>query len=183
MHLHVGPFVYQVKTVSGYITYQGQRCLGLCDNDRHELLISDQSSSAQQIQVICHEYMEAWLYHFAQSSLDKEAYCDLFGLAMTQFLIDLAQSLDEAALPDHRSLFGHIAALARGVRQASSYSPAKPHRAVAPKRQSPGGKRGTHGTDQRSAVTAFKVTDYVEPARPGSARPWHIRVFEPSARR
>ena len=73
---------------------RGKKLLGLCDNERHELLISDQASTAQQIQTVCHEYLEAWIYHFGQklNDQDKEIYCDLFGLAMTQFVLDFIQS-------------------------------------------------------------------------------------------
>lgn len=93
MLLKVGPFVYHVRLVAGFIRHEGEDCLGLCDNESHELFVSDRCSPAQQVQVICHEYMEAWIYHFGQDGMDKEAWCDLFGLAMTQFVIDLMQTL------------------------------------------------------------------------------------------
>ncbi|MEX0653111.1 MAG: hypothetical protein WD534_14375 [Phycisphaeraceae bacterium] len=93
MILRVGPFLYRVRFVDGYIDHEGEKCLGLCDNDAHELLVSTVVSEAQQIQVISHEYMEAWLYHFGASVTDKEDYCDLFGMAMTQFVLDLTRQL------------------------------------------------------------------------------------------
>ncbi|MEM8782290.1 MAG: hypothetical protein AAGE65_05465 [Planctomycetota bacterium] len=93
MLLKVGPFVYRVVLVAGYIRHEGDDCLGLCDNETHELFVSDRCSVAQQIQVISHEYMEAWFYHFGREDMDKEAWCDLFGLAMTQFTLDLMQTL------------------------------------------------------------------------------------------
>ncbi len=93
MLLKVGPFVYRVVLVAGYIEHDGEDCLGLCDNETHELFISDRCSTAQQVQVIAHEYMEAWIYHFGRDGMDKEAWCDLFGLAMTQFVLDLMQTL------------------------------------------------------------------------------------------
>ncbi|MEM1027367.1 MAG: hypothetical protein AAGJ38_04725 [Planctomycetota bacterium] len=93
MHLRVGPFVYRVEKVAGYVQHDGEDCLGLCDNDEHVLWLSERCSTAQQIQVLCHEYMEAWLYHFGQGVSDKEDWCDLFGLAMTQFVMDLMQTL------------------------------------------------------------------------------------------
>ena len=92
MNFRVGPYVYKVRQVEGLIPHEGQYCLGLCDNERHELLISDQASAAQQVQVVCHEYLEAWVYHFGQKIEDKEDYCDLFGMAMTQFVLDFIQS-------------------------------------------------------------------------------------------
>jgi len=93
MLLRVGPFVYRVEKVAGYVEHEGEDCLGLCDNDEHILWLSERCSTAQQIQVLCHEYMEAWLYHFGQGVSDKEDWCDLFGLAMTQFVVDLMQTL------------------------------------------------------------------------------------------
>ncbi|MCC7145689.1 MAG: hypothetical protein IT443_04520 [Phycisphaeraceae bacterium] len=93
MNLRVGPFVYRIQFVHGHIQHEGQACLGLCDNDQHLILISDQASESQQIQITCHEYMEAWLFHFGANIADKEDYCDLFGLAMTQFVMDLMQQL------------------------------------------------------------------------------------------
>lgn len=103
MILRVGPFLYRVRFVDGYIEHEGEKCLGLCDNDAHELLVSTTTHEAQQIQVICHEYMEAWLYHFGANIRDKEDYCDLFGMAMTQFVLDLTRQLqqptDSAAVP------------------------------------------------------------------------------------
>lgn len=96
MIMRVGPYLYRVKHVEGYIWHEGQRCLGLCDNDRHELLVSDVPSQAQQVQVICHEYIEAWLHHFGGQLVehpDKETMCDLFGMAMTQFALDFMQQV------------------------------------------------------------------------------------------
>ncbi|MFA9477612.1 hypothetical protein ACERK3_04815 [Phycisphaerales bacterium AB-hyl4] len=58
MILRVGPFLYRVRFVDGYIDHEGEPCLGLCDNDAHELLVSTTVNEAQQIQVICLEYME-----------------------------------------------------------------------------------------------------------------------------
>ena len=95
MHLRVGPFIYRVEKVAGYVEFEGEDCLGLCDNDTQVLYVSQRCSTAQQIQVLCHEYMEAWIYNFGQGELDKEAWCDLFGLAMTQFVMDLMQTLRE----------------------------------------------------------------------------------------
>ncbi|MFP4145731.1 MAG: hypothetical protein ACLFV3_11370 [Phycisphaeraceae bacterium] len=101
MHLRVGPYVYRVHFVPGHIRHEGENCLGLCDNEKHEIYVSTEGSLAQQIQVVGHEYMEAWLYHFGQNLADKEDYCDLFGLAMTQFVLDLIRQLreDAAAAP------------------------------------------------------------------------------------
>jgi len=90
MHVRVGPFDYEVSLVTGYIRYEQEDCLGLCDNEQHQLLISDRTTSAQRVAVFCHEYMEAWLYHFGDEKQTKEGYCDLFGLAMAQFIQQFA---------------------------------------------------------------------------------------------
>ncbi|MEX2545642.1 MAG: hypothetical protein WD316_11005 [Phycisphaeraceae bacterium] len=99
MLLRVGPFLYRVHFVDGYIDHEGQPCLGLCDNDTHELFISTVPDLAQQLQVIGHEYLEAWIYHFGTGAGDKEAYCDLFGLAMAQLMLDLTHQLHHLATP------------------------------------------------------------------------------------
>ena len=94
--MRVGPYLYCVKYVKGYLWHEGQRCLGLCDNDQHKLLVSDVPSQAQQVQVICHEYIEAWLYHFGgqlNEHAQKEMMCDLFGMAMAQFAMDYMQQM------------------------------------------------------------------------------------------
>lgn len=104
MHLKVGPFVYRVVFVEGFVEHDGAECLGLCDHERHEITISRSVSEAQQIQVIGHEYMEAWVYHFgadlADDAAQKERWCDLFGAAMTQFVMDLVRTMREAGATD-----------------------------------------------------------------------------------
>lgn len=93
MILRVGPYLYRVNFVPDYIQHEGQPCLGLCDNDQQLITVCQRVSEAEQIQVLCHEYMEAWLYHFGRSTRDKEDYCDLFGMAMAQFITDLTHQL------------------------------------------------------------------------------------------
>ena len=91
MILRVGPYLYRIEQVRGYIEHAGKKCLGLCDHHRHVLLVSDVATEAQQVQVVCHEYIEAWLHHFGKELTrlpGKEALCDLFGMAMTQFALD-----------------------------------------------------------------------------------------------
>ena len=104
MNLRVGPYVYRVEYVPDYIEHEGRACLGLCDNERHVLYVAAVASEAQQIQVLCHEYMEAWLYHFGPDlpQRAKERLCDVCGLAMTQFALDFVhqfRDLPEAAEP------------------------------------------------------------------------------------
>ncbi|MCC7203936.1 MAG: hypothetical protein IT441_02565 [Phycisphaeraceae bacterium] len=80
-----------VHFVDGLIRHKGKTCVGLCDNDAHEIHVARCGSEAQQTQVIFHEYMHAWVYHFGPTMMmDEERICDLFGLAMTQFVRDLS---------------------------------------------------------------------------------------------
>lgn len=175
MILRIGPFLYRVHFVEDTIYHEGERCLGLCDNEKHEIHVATQMSFAQQVQVICHEYMEAWVYHFgqprwanatpptpspvshtpiqepedgsseaqptgAQLVLEKEACCDLFGLAMTQFVMDLIRQLDEfgreaQAMPTDAAPPGRSAASGAAPHQPSPDSPPQtgPHQRIAPK--------------------------------------------------
>ncbi|MCC6421593.1 MAG: hypothetical protein IT429_25520 [Gemmataceae bacterium] len=93
--LRVGPFDYRVFEVEGLIWFEGRQCLGFCDNDEHVILVARHGCRAQRQQVLWHEYLEAWVFHFGQDRLDyrghdgKEAVCDLYGLAMAQVMRDL----------------------------------------------------------------------------------------------
>jgi len=116
MILRVGAFLYRVHFVDEPIYHAGERCLGLCDNEAHEIFVSTQTSFAQQVHIVCHEYMEAWFYHFGRPRTEsasptdqhaahaaKEHDCDLFGMAMAQFVMDLMHQLDQlgAAVPEN----------------------------------------------------------------------------------
>jgi hypothetical protein len=187
MNFRVGPYLYRVRSVEGYIEHEGESCLGLCDNERHELLISDQASETQQVQVLCHEYIEAWLYHFGQKlprlkEQDKEAYCDLFGLAMTQFVLDLMHTLRvegkgarEAEDPDE--------VVARG--RAGDLMPAS---AGGPGQVGPGERedeQGHRACDDAAGSQVVgegpvhvRMTEHVQPGEPGSRKAWRLRIFE-----
>ena len=175
MDFKVGPYTYRVTMARGYLGLDGQRCLGLCDHERHLLEVSDQCSPAQRVQVICHEYMEAWLYHFGHAGMDKEAYCDLFGLAMTQFAMDHVPKWCEGVPPVPVS------------RQTGS-DPCVDRR---PPGASPGAGAGTQADRQRSRVTGVRVTEHFTPAirepdngavsakSPKACGGWRVRVMEP----
>jgi len=112
MKLRVGPYLYHVRVVPGYIRHDGRDCLGLCDNEAHELLISDVPSAAQRVQVVCHEYLEAWIYHFGHDLIDhpaKEAICDLMGMAMTQFTLDFIHTIRQMDRCDIESMLDDTA--------------------------------------------------------------------------
>ncbi|MCC7406622.1 MAG: hypothetical protein IT442_01025 [Phycisphaeraceae bacterium] len=130
MNLRVGPFVYRVRFVEELIEHEGRRCLGLCDNDAHVILVARHGSEAQQVQVVCHEYMEAWVYHFGQGMTDKEAMCDLFGMAMTQFTLDLMHQMrcwaDPSPAGDASATNGDDLSLAGDDTQAMASAPGRP---------------------------------------------------------
>ena len=92
MKVRVGPHEYRVRRVRGGIELAGEPCLGLCDHDAQELLVDATLPPSQQVQVLAHEVMEAWVYHFGWPGQDKEAGCDLFGQAVTQLMIDLGHA-------------------------------------------------------------------------------------------
>jgi hypothetical protein len=173
MEFRVGPYLYAVRPVAGYIDHQGQRCLGLCDNERHELLISDQASPAQQIQVACHEYMEAWVYHFGANLTDKEDYCDLFGLAMTQFIMDLIRDLRPMLKPEAAQALD----LLHGAPPAPGMTPGIAS-GIAP--ENVASVRAGMGHLPRPDPGSYRVTRIYEPAPNGSAEPWLMRVVKPA---
>ena len=120
MRFQVGPFTYSVRRVSGYIEFNGQRLLGLADHEQHELLISDRVNLTQQVQVLGHEIMEAWIYQHG-APRDKESACDLFGTALTAFTMDLMRVMGMEMLFDHRvTPEGHGEAKPREQPTASS---------------------------------------------------------------
>ncbi len=175
MTLRVGPYLYRVRYVEGYIEHEGHACLGLCDNEAHVIYISDQITEAEQIQTLCHEYMEAWIHHFGQSpgrsdadtrgaadndlaaDAHKEAWCDLFGLAMTQFIVDWMHQVRRFAYQaEPPAARPGACSVARDIRRERSAS--APRRRPAP--LSPVRMRQSVGaaSDQRGS--------------------WRIRIFE-----
>lgn len=198
MNLRVGPYLYRVRFVHGYIEHEGQPCLGLCDNDQHELLISDQISEAQQIQVIGHEYMEAWLYHFGQNLKDKEDYCDLFGIAMAQLVMDLVHQMrldasellkppanadakspppPEITTPPEATASPKTAASPQAATPAGIATPsaatASPLAASAAPAQSP------QAGPVPPAALAVRMIERYEPGESGTGRRWRLRILEP----
>jgi hypothetical protein len=147
MHLKVGPFVYRVVFVEGFVEHEGAACLGLADHERHVITVSRAVSESQQVQVICHEYMEAWVYHFAADLADdapqKERWCDLFGSAMTQFVMDLVRTLRESGADGGEALGG------ASVRSTEGAAEKVPEGAGlrSTKRRGPGGRAIVGGAD------------------------------------
>jgi hypothetical protein len=174
MQLRVGPFIYQVRWVEDYIDYAGQRCLGLCDNEQHELIVSTQTGPMQQVQVLCHEYMEAWVYHFAGEKPTKEDYCDLFGLAMTQLVDDFAGATDapadDQAPAQAQTLAQHLTRFADQMHDAA-------HRDDQANDPRPNAEPSPEIT--RAVSVHNPDSEHTAPARPGSPRPWRVRIFEP----
>ena len=165
MRFCVGPYVYSVRQVRGYIVHEGENCLGLCDNEKHEMLISDQASPAQQIQVACHEYMEAWVFHFGANLKDKEDYCDLFGLAMTQFLMDFMRDIQPLLKPEAAA---NVASLLHEQLNLSAALPAEAGAEV---------NASSPSITTMPADKAFRVTRIYEPPAAGSSEPWMLPVL------
>lgn len=166
MEFRVGPYLYTVRQVAGYIDHQGEPCLGLCDNEKHEMLISDQASAAQQIQVVCHEYMEAWVYHFGANLTDKEDYCDLFGLAMAQFVMDFIKDMQPVLQPDAAGAVAKLIPQAdRASTTTADMSQEHSPMLTAPQEGGP-----------------YRVTRIYEPSPKGSTQPWLMRVIEQGAK-
>lgn len=197
MNLRVGPFVYRVQFVEGLIEHEGRQCLGLCDNDAHVILVARHGSEAQQVQVVCHEYMEAWVYHFGQGMTDKEAMCDLFGMAMTQFTLDLMHQMrrwaDTGPLGDESPevLSATDGAWRSGDTDAHASGPTLRDYSSLAEESADGASRWKDAIDQQRRRDA---TDGVEPGEsvglklhgPWSVRGlgqeggWRIRLVEPS---
>ena len=197
MMLRVGPFLYRVRFVQRELWLDGERCLGICDNETHEIFVASHLSFAQQVQVICHEYMEAWLYHFgpagggrgrpdepggaAGAHGQKEAYCDVFGMAMAQFVMDLIHQFDQLGRTAAGTAMGAGAA-APGPSGAPSAAACEDHHGPARDWQTPAAATGhasaSAGTGEQSPVAAklaraaaragLRVTDVHEPS--GAAR-------------
>lgn len=176
MTLRVGPYLYRVRYVEGYIEHEGHACLGLCDNEAHVIHISNQMTEAEQIQTLCHEYMEAWIHHFGQglrpSEADhadaasgdlaaderKEAWCDLFGLAMTQFLVDWMHQVRRFADQAEQS------GTARPGSRAAGRDPLHERSASAPRRRT-------------TALSPVRMRQSVGAASDQRGL-WRIRIFE-----
>lgn len=157
MNLRVGPYIYRVHQVPGYLEHDGRQCLGLCDNERHEIFVSDVPNESQQVQIVCHEYMEAWMYHFGHDMIEhpaKEAMCDLFGMAMAQFAFDFMHAAGNS-LPSFANM-------------SPKPSPPAPPRAASPdittKRRPP-----------------LQPKRYWHPPTSAEAKPWRVTVYEPCA--
>ena len=183
MMLRVGPYLYRVEPVHGYINHQGKKCLGLCDNDRHVLLVSDVATEAQQVQVICHEYIEAWLHHFGREFKrlpGKEALCDLFGLAMTQFALDFIHEMrhhsqpPDPAPPPPTDLAPMPTAIAAVPR-----APQRPLETTAAPAFAKLGGDGLHAQRRYAEASTSRGDAHIDPLDDGTDTQWHVTVFEP----
>ena len=158
MRFRVGPYIYKVELVHGYIEHEGERCLGLCDNETHVLQVSDVAAEAQQIQIICHEYMEAWIYHFGEHLANlpaKEAFCDLFGMAMAQCMMDFVAQF-RGNLSKH------------------------PARNESPKDSRPqeSDHQYCNEQDKNPEMPSISVERFYEPVEGRSDRRWAVQIFQ-----
>lgn len=179
MQFRVGPFTYRLIVTSGDIDFEGEPCLGLCDNESHQMFISDRCRGPQRLQVLCHEYMEAWLYHFGQGIQSgeapaKEAWCDLFGLAMAQFVGDLLKAVnqnDQVVFADETT-----ADLSRA--ETDSFD----KRAAL--RQAVSAAMQNDDSRESSPIRVIKRRDHIVRSLSDEDPAWRVRIFEaPSQRR
>lgn len=86
MKIPVGPFLYEVRLVSGYVLDpDGRRCLGLTYPDRQLIEVSDVPPSAKRLATLWHEIAHAWKCELditQADELDGESIANLIGLAM-----------------------------------------------------------------------------------------------------
>lgn len=84
MRIFVGPFSYNVELVRGLIQHEGEPCLGLCDDIRQWIGVSDEPPPEQRISIFWHELAHAWQRWLKVHDLplDEEAFANLIGLAM-----------------------------------------------------------------------------------------------------
>jgi hypothetical protein len=222
MTLRVGPYLYRVRYVEGYIDHEGQPCLGLCDNQAQVIYVSDQVSAAEQIQTLCHEYMEAWIYHFGQgleqtgsgtecgtepgahagvrpgmqpgvqpgSGGDdlmwhprKEAWCDLFGMAMTQFIVDwmhqvrrFAGQADAATMPDDGPPVSTGNAPQDGVHVGPHATARAAGRPCATRRRKACAPPRTPARAQ--TVSSVRVRERFTSCQGPRQEAWRVRIFE-----
>jgi hypothetical protein len=163
MNVNVGPFEYRIRLVHGYVQHEGQACLGLCDNVRQEILLSDVPPEAQRLQVFFHELMHAWWYHFGPDAGDEEAIADLVGIAMTDFLLQARRALTD------------VSGLVNDDRPLGAEGNSREHQAVATA-TGPGTSTGLRGT-----VEAALPSDRLTPAIAFAEAGWSVRIYGPTA--
>ncbi len=163
MKVNVGPFEYRIRLVHGYVRHEGQDCLGLCDNVRQEILLSDVPPENQRLQVFFHELMHAWWYHFGPDAGDEEAIADLVGIAMTDFLLQARRTLTDTRVlvADDRPLGAEGASREDQAVEAAA-GPGTPARF-------------------RGSADADRPPDRLMPAIAFAEAGWSVRIYGPNA--
>lgn len=162
MFVNVGPFRYKVVLVHGHIDHEGEDCLGLCDNIRQKILISDIPPERQRLQVFFHELMHAWWYHFDVNPADQEAVVDLVGIAMTDFVLQALKKLDREEL--ERALMP--------TRNLTADQPARSD--TAPKTARPTPSATTAASPEAEPEQPIHCTTTIEQSG------WRMRLYEPA---
>jgi hypothetical protein len=179
MQLRVGPFIYRVRLVRGYIDHAGQSCLGLCDNERGQLLISDRAGPSQRLQILGHEYMEAWVYHFGGQNPGKEDYCDLLGLALTQLAAGPADAMTSPASPAAGSPTDAEASEGEGPPPSTSTFHAGAQALHHQLNDASGPTAAAAEGCEDEAGSLEPTAEHTTDPEPGQPRPWRVRVYEP----
>ncbi len=87
MHIHVGPFRYEITASSTNIRHpDGGECNGVAYPDLNRIVFSKQTPADKRLAVVWHEIahlLKADLDVTGSSRLDEESICNLIGLAMS----------------------------------------------------------------------------------------------------
>lgn len=87
MHIHVGPFRYEITASSTNIRHpDGGECNGVAYPDLNRIVFSKQTPPEKRLAVVWHEIahlLKADLDIHCLPTLDEEAVCNLIGLAMS----------------------------------------------------------------------------------------------------
>jgi hypothetical protein len=165
MHINVGPFRYHVRLVHGHILHDGEPCFGLCDNLQQQILLSDVPPPHQRLQVFFHELMHAWWYHFQPDTSSEESIADLVGIAMTDFLLQAAQTLR-----DQGTDLGLTALLSHPAPTVSTKTP--PHTPASP--------RDHHRQPTPLPRRAPLPSTTIYPATAAHEPRWTIHIYDPA---
>ncbi len=161
MQVDVGPFVYEVELVRGYVQYRGEPCLGLCDHLAKRIMIADVMDRSQRLHVFLHELFHAWQHHQPGRIDDEEAMADLVATSMTRLILDVTNQ------PGMLELFDRP----RGRRGSPLDPPPEGEVATGPVGS---------GVDERGEAMPVRVRRVVvDGGAEGAKQPgWVIRIFE-----
>jgi hypothetical protein len=98
----VGAGFYSVRITDEPIVSQGERCVGLCVEESHTILISDKLQVDRRLHTLLHELAHAHIYATGRPR-DIESLCDFVATVAESAMRDLASIGGEEALRRLRS--------------------------------------------------------------------------------